>query len=796
MEIKTMMMKQGALCAAIFSSVLLLFLPAAGVMGLGLDDMMGDNGGLGSAFDAMLKDMDKESNQEDLALIKNSFFGDLRFWNGVDSDNKIGKANTEKAKAAIAKEVELWGWRFDPSREKMVKIPEKYIPISAQLAIPEDGSYRIWLRHVATRNDPYPVKLKISGANTLEHVFGNFTLTGDNSRSQEKILPICFEDEAIRSTVPSAECQVWEHWDVDLKKSDSLFELSANQKEAKFSHLFISASKSFTPRLPKEQYKHMMFPVQYQYSTLSRVYYRFKVTDGNVAQYQFASASLKYHWFFDPKKETYDGIWGVGMGQTALTVSGRSPLPVSTSGNSNIACGEWTDWLDATWASQGEGPWSTGVLEFKKLTKGTCDIELAWHPHPSAIVGSITTEIDGGVAKFIAPLSSSGRARVVFPDNEKSVGVWGVVGKNAIGWFKNMDFFHEQYAAWVKEAKQQLGITEALHIPKGIKFIADIHGSRAEQRACAKILVSMGFNTLSGVPLDICKEVGAEAWLGTSSGGGTCDPVDPARPVLVKQSLENLLEKGEQDDPDYAQHFHVFNVGDEIGCIASIDKINQGVDSLKRFREYLATVLEDKQQTPEFFGVESLNDLELLAQLPPNPGLFERRLYYHSQVFKELITGYYYQPVTETATALFPNSLTYANYSPAPMRQGSQVHSLTWYTLLRQGALNLAWGEDWVYPGYTFTGYEIVSYYAAITECAARKLNYPAGFYNVVAGSVIKSDTSIMCWLSRNLKNIYLFTFGPSYNATGASSWEGAWSDQRHVYPDVVKILSVANFVG
>ena len=741
-------------------------------------------------IDEVLQELEDEQNEDDLARIENSALGVLRFWDGVDSDDA-----THRAKAVTAEESKSWGWRYDVRAEKLEKLPGKNIPISNTLAVPKDGNYRIWLRHAADLNQTYPVKLRISGANQLEHVFGRITLTSERSRAQEEAQPIRFEATFVRLTMPAAECQVWEYLDADLVRGDSLFELSAERQEAKFSHIFISASKSFTPRLPMRQTKTMLRQVEYEDSTLLRVYYRFRVTESDAARYSFKSTELKYHWFFDPKKETYDGIWGVGMGQTALHKYERL-LPVSTSGQRQIAVGEWTDWLDATWASQGSGPWSTGVLQFEGLKKGKCEIEIAWYPHPSAVVKQGSADIDGGFAKFIAPLSRHGRARVVHPDRENGTGVWGVVGDDFLDWFKSLDFFHKRYAAWAQEARDALGIPAAPHIPPGVKFIVNIKGNRAEKRVLAKILVSMGFNTLADVPPDICREVGAEPWLKSSARAKTCDPADPARPALIRRSLEDLAKKEQAESPGSTDLLHVFCVGDEIGCCAGIGKINQTVDSLARFHRYLNTVLEETGETPAFFGVESVDELKGLPVLPRNPGLFERRLFSHSIKFKQLLTADFYRPITEISRELFPNSLTYANYSPAPMRQGEQVHSLTWFTLPRQGAVSMAWGEDWVYPVGTFTGYEIVSYYAAFTECAARKLDCAAGFYNVVGGSVIPSDSSIVSSLSRNLKNIYLYTFGPSYNATAAGTWEGCWSDIRKVYPDVVKALHVAGFVG
>lgn len=743
------------------------------------------------SVDDLLQEMENAGGKKDLDRIKNSFLGDLRFWNGVDSD-RTGKGKQTGAKTGPAEGPGPCGWRFDTRTGKMERIPGTDIPVSAVLAVPENGLYRVWLRRVADKLHPYPVNLVVSGASKGEHIFGTFVLTGDSSKNQEKAFPICFEDEAIRSTFPSAACQVWEYWDVELKKGDSLFELSAAATVAPFSHIFISPSQAFTPRLPRDPFNVLLLRDQYQDSTLSRVYYRFRVREADAARYRFTSAALKYHWKFDPLNETGgEGIWGVGLAQESLA-DRRNLIPLSLPGKPDIPCGEWSEWLDATWATQGSGPWGTGVLGFSGVKKGKCDVELAWHPHPAARVKTITADIEDGIAKFCVPLMNKGVSKPVFPDRANKTGVWGVFGQNYLDLFKSIDGFNLQYRAWITEAREAMGITREPRLPPGLTFMTRALGGRSEQRLLGKTLVSMGFNGLTEMPPEISRELGIEPLVAAAFSCHTSDPADPARPILVKQGLEALLKQNEKTIPDYATLLRIISVGDEIGNIAGTYKINQSVECRKRFRDYLARFLKEKQQTPRFFGVESLDELEGLERLPPKPGLFERRLYSHTVKFRQVLSGDYYRCITETAKTLFPNVITYANYSPAPLRQGEQVHDLSWFTLPRQGALTLAWGEDWCYRICSFTGYEIVSYYAALVECAARKTRCASGFYNVPC--CLRSDNNIVSILSRNIKNVYLFSFGPAYNDTSAE--EGSWSDIQAVYPEIVKAAHVADFIG
>lgn len=427
------------------------------------------------------------------------------------------------------------------------------------------------------------------------------------------------------------------------------------------------------------------------------------------------------------------------------------------------------------------------------MTRGLCDVQLAWHPHPAAVDKTITVEIDEATALFCAPLYNKGKGKAVAPDPAAVAGVWGVLGPDYLARFKTTADFNRQFRAQIEEARKTLGLTgEVLRLPPGLRIVTPVKGRHSELRDLSKTLAEMGINGIWDLPPDLCREAGMEPALMPGAFFHTCDPADPARPILVRRQMELKLAEAVKGNPGYAAQATDLCVGDEIGNIAGAPKIAQSVACMKRFRAYLARVLREKGETPAFFGVEELADLPCLSRMGPHPGVYERRLFSHSMKFREVLNADYYRAITDVATNLYPQVRTFANYSPAPLRQGDQtMNGGGWFGLVRNGGVTMSWGEDWVYKIGSFTGYEIVSYYAALTECAARRNGKPSGFYVVpYCGNAAGNIVSV---LSRNIKTICLFNFGPGYNGTGM---EGNWSDQPQAYPPIVKALHVAAFAG
>ena len=95
----------------------------------------------------------------------------------------------------------------------------------------------------------------------------------------------------------------------------------------------------------------------------------------------------------------------------------------------------------------------------------------------------------------------------------------------------------------------------------------------------------------------------------------------------------------------------------------------------------------------------------------------------------------------------------------------------------------MSWGEGWASGGgWGFVGYEVVSYYAAWVECAARKYANPAGFY--IVGTMGGSDKKMMSLVNHGVFNQLLYSWGPRYSVAEGSN---AWSERRETYAEIVK---------
>ena len=166
--------------------------------------------------------------------------------------------------------------------------------MSTLIAVPEDGAYRVSLRHVVGFEAPFPVTLTLTPQTTdagpgLTHVFGQLVLAGGKTgKQQEQTLPIRFETETQLIAVPSDNTMVWEYWDTDLPKGVYRATLTKADPQVRAHALLLTRSKDFRPSLssfPKDR-------------TLGRVYMRFKATETNSKSGgTFAvNAGLGYHW--------------------------------------------------------------------------------------------------------------------------------------------------------------------------------------------------------------------------------------------------------------------------------------------------------------------------------------------------------------------------------------------------------------------------------------------------------------------------------------------------------------------
>ncbi len=199
----------------------------------------------------------------------------------------------------------------------------------------------------------------------------------------------------------------------------------------------------------------------------------------------------------------------------------------------------------------------------------------------------------------------------------------------------------------------------------------------------------------------------------------------------------------------------------------------------------MGEVLHSKGETPAYFGVENLEYLDYLEHKPEVMTRFNRRLYYYSQLYKYVLSADVYRHYTKAIDKYYPNAVTYANFSPAsPIIEGSQhMNNSDWFQLPRQYGASMAWGSCWANHGrWGYLGLDIVSYYGAWVECAARRHELSTGFYAVARMG--GADHKIISLVSRGIDLIHLYDFGPVYSGGDQVNY---WSDIPHVYSAVAR---------
>jgi hypothetical protein len=696
----------------------------------------------------------------DIELIQFSHLSEVFRWPGVQPQGRLDKNKK-------------YNWKVVQqgiSPRRTLVSPLSPAPIQSNIAIPENRAYRIWLCYVAVPGKKHPVTLTLAGANQGQHIYGSIALESSAGSEIEKQHPIRFEEEAHRIAPPTTPIAVWEFFDTELKAGTTTFTLSSRHPKTKVDAIFVCASKTFSPSKS---------PVIDE-GNLYRTYCRIRVLKSS---YTVTGKNLTYHWRRIPKGRT-EPLWYSSIG------SRDKKGFVDKDGQAEISADQWTRWVDITeditvgpWA-RGGGPWATGFLSFGKVNKGQAEVQLAWHPHESAILKTIKPGIGANRAVCMVPLDSAAAAPVA---GEGKPGVWGIRQPEILGRFETAMDVHKRHFQWADEAVAGLNLKH--HItPRYLNLFSPCGAAPAAREASLKMLARLGLNGFYGYQRDdlaLAEELRFEphAFIGANDSQYLCSTHDPLDPVAEKNfqaSLQNIFNQRFSNTAKPPQV--VLKMGDEIGSVGT-SSVNSLATCRRAFYAYLKTHLKEIGKGPEYFGVEKVEELPFLPTLPDSPGLYERRVHYHSARFKFVLTAMYYAQITRAAERVFPRVYTYCNFSPHPPMFGQQMNHSDWFALTREGGANMAWGEGWASGGgWGFVGHEVVSYYAAWVECAARKRNLPAGFY--IVGTMGGADKKMFSLINRGIFNLELYAYGPRYIGAEGSNF---WSESSHAYAEIAR---------
>ena len=707
----------------------------------------------------------EESN--DLPMLRLSHFSEVHRWNGV-APLRPPKGKKQPSAWKIVKR--------QPVPPRVLVSPTSEQSISSTVAIPEEGEYRVWLSYVAEPGKAHPVTLSMEGANQHQHRFGRIAIETRPGKELEKQHPIRFEEESLRIVPPAGSVVIWEYVDLELKAGATTLKLSSRTPKAKVDSLFLTASKVFSPSKS---------PVLGE-GNLYRTYCRMRVPGGGTsdAVYSVTRHALTYHWRRIYKGKT-EPLWYGSIGA-------RDKMGfVGPDGSKEIPLGTWTRWVEITeditngpWA-RGGGPWATGFLGFSGAEEDEAEVQLAWYPHEGAVMRTIRPGILGSSAVCMVPLDGS--AVPPFAEGDPELGDWGMRRREVLKRFETATEVHQRHFKWADEAVAALGLKDP-QAPRHIQLFSPCGPAPAVREACLRMLAKLGLNPFYGYrkgDTEIARELGHEqiAFIGANDSQYLCwshDPLDPTAERNFEASLRSIAKK---TMPPVDPPAMTVKMGDEIGAVVGPDSIN-GLETCRRaFHDYLRERLKEAGKDASFLGVENIEELPYLGHLPENPGLFERRLYYHCSRFKFVLTAMYYGQIARAAERVFPKVYTYCNFSPHPPMFGQHMNGSDWFALTREGGANTAWGEGWASGGgWGFVGHEVVSYYAAWVECAARKGKLPSGFY--IVGTMGGSDKKVFSLIARGLNHLYMYAWGPRYIGAEGSNF---WSESERAYHEMAR---------
>jgi hypothetical protein len=657
----------------------------------------------------------------DLSRLDNTHLSLLAGWGDVQRRKKKGTAEPEAPPH----------WKDDYG----IVRPLDTGSISTLIGVPEDGKYRVFLRHQLSAKGPLPVTFSLTpqtasadGTNgpvyadagePLTHVFGQIKLAGSPiGKQQEKTLPIRFEAETQLISAPPEPAMVWEYKDMELKKGLYAAALSNASPAVRAHALLLTRSPDFRPSFsPFEQDK-----------TLGRLYMRIRVEGGKPGSSYTASATAGYHWRRD------EDTWSWPAGTIPATVTDA-----------------WSPFVELTDAiCNGPGPWSSFWINFSGVPDGAqAEVQFAWYPHEKAVLLSTRTGIGDKVSMLRVPNGDWS------PRPSSAEPAWGMAAPAVLKNVMTQEAVIERYFAWADQAAKTLDLKPGHPRPRLVRIYSGCGVREPNHERATEMLAKLGINWIDGAPESVIKKYGLIEELSGWHGNGNIK--DAAR--ITKMQL-----------------------ADEIGTRTGADVINGDVTKRRAFLALLAEQAAREGQTlTDFLGVQDVSDIACLDRLPPNPGRFERRLYYHSQVYAHLATcdGYFAQ--VKAIEKKFPNAKVFNNYSPHPLfLTGTTMNESDWFVLARHQAQTLGWGEDWATGGGwgLGTAYECTSFYAALVDCSVRKYGYAAGFY--VGSNCGGSAQKIFGCIAQGVNWLHLYDWGPIDRwAEGSNAWS-EYEDQYY----------------
>lgn len=692
---------------------------------------------------------------DDYGLLKQTCFTELEEWPGIADTNRAA-AWTVQAFPGLT--------RFANAAQGQPMPPRAFVRPTAALAslagwfaVPERGAYRIWLGQIRTPDRPAPVALRLSGATTAGHLFGDLALPrGKPGEAIEESLPLRFETEEARTIPATGPAPVWEYWDVDLEGGATCFELAPQSTNAALEALVLTRSKRFVPSRALDSSQ----------NSLTQVYLRYRVSPGDggapLSPLKLSS-ELVFNWeHHNPSSPSpiYSGSVG------AITASNGTP---------ELAPGEWSAWVNATESAVTmRGRYVTDNLALSDATGGrgptnaVVEVQYAWFPYPAAVLREVRAHVTSGGMRYTIPATPR-PYRAVRPGSDAASAAWGARDPDYVKGFRGeKEILDELFA--------RVDIPATGVMPRRLVFYTDCGVSPEYRELAVPKLKALGFNAL-GFGRELSERFGLLPHTvmkmqepRTRTVADTHDPADPTFEDAVRKALQKRIPEPGRNEVT------LFGMGDEIGPLSPV-LIRQTADGRRAFQAYLAGELERMGTNAWFFGVPSLDRVAYPLVRPFRASREQRRLWFHAEEFLWRYTSDYYQRYTHAINGVLPRARTWCNVSPGSFMNTGTMRRSNWFALPRYGGSTMGWGEDWL------RGADVqpVSYYAALLACATRKNGLPSGFYLV--GRTGNIHRKMFSLVGRGVHYINLYTWGPEYAGFAGERF----SHTTNAYPEFVR---------
>jgi hypothetical protein len=448
--------------------------------------------------------------------------------------------------------------------------------------------------------------------------------------------------------------------------------------------------------------------------------------------------SIRHHW-------PHPAGW-----QTGLPAWNRQPV------------GQWTPFVDiAGFIRPGTAaPWSSWYFTFDGVSNLAAELQFAPATNAAAVQASKIFRIKGNQALFRFMHNLPAEQSPQPPGARWSIWVPGFEG-GLLG----EDQLFANYTRMVDEAVGEAGLADSDPRPRRLNLFTGVTMTPDYRERMLILLRKLGLTWFPDVEPEMAARVGV-----------------PVRRFVFNVRPPHMASMVSRWSKDAIDSVKIIKLGDEIPTFSGITDMN---GSNAAFVAYLKEqAVFDGLDFKTFTGVADEGQIAIPSPFDwAKATVPQRRIYYHAQRFAHHRTALMYAMQTATTTGIFPNAMTYCNYTPHKLivDRGGSMNFADWFVVPRAGGQTLAWAEDWASRNRWHNGTLMcVSYYAALVACGARPRNLPSGFYIIV--SMGDAARKIFSCLGQGVTWLHLYDWGALDRWAEASN---AWSEKDYGYRDI-----------